>query len=66
MHDAVEAAVFHNAEHGIGVADVGFVDRCVFCEAGDVGALDGGVVEIIEFIHDGNRMAEREAFFNEV
>jgi len=66
MHDAVEAAFFYDAEHGVCVSDVGFVDRRVFCEAGDIGALDGWVVEIIEFIHDGDRMAEREAFFNEV
>ena len=66
MHDAVETPVFHDAEHGVGVADVGLVDGCVLCKTGDVGALDCRVVEIIEIIHDGDRMAEGEAFFYEV
>ena len=35
-------------------------------EGGDIGALDGGIVEVVEVVEDRNGVADGEAFFDEM
>jgi hypothetical protein len=48
------------------VAEVGSVNGRVFGEAGDVGALDGGVVEVVEVVENAEGVALGEEFFDEI
>ena len=54
VDDGVEGSFGEEAVDGGAVAEVAFDDAGVVLEGGDVGALDGGVVVVVEFIEHGD------------